>query len=384
MWQKQFDGTEGDNSMKSIVRKEKILALLLFLLLCTLTGCIPNNFTREEEEAFLREAREVASDYLADQYSWSEIREIEPETEVEEAGYVLTEFASGQFVWKGQTYDFAVNVETGEVYTSVLFDEIREQLKEEVLQGLGVTGEETLVESCELYCLMTGDGEAGRWFQNVLPQEASVEELVEKILQDTDRFEFSLGFQYKGDDLPLEMMEMEAPFPTLYAVGIYHVADEHALYEGEYGYSMLRSLSKEILVLGFGSDTANYTRYQTMEQDGLRLVYKAYERTREQDTVTESVINQEDITLAVTDEYIRVDCAKEDYSIYLSTTDKKIARKYRYVNLSSDVDPQQETERGQWYSFEDGYVFSVYIMMPYEIEPHYIKGNMIYSRPQKK
>lgn len=384
MWQKQFDGAEGDNSMKFIVRKEKILALLLFLLLCTLTGCIPNNFTREEEEAFLREAREVASDYLADQYSWSEIREIEPETEVEDAGYVLTEFASGQFVWKGQTYDFAVNVETGEVYTSVLFDEIREQLKEEVLQGLGVTGEETSVKSCELYCLMTGDGEAGRWFQNVLPQEASVEELVEKILQDTDRFEFSLGFQYKGDDLPLEMMEMEAPFPTLYAVGIYHVADEHALYEGEYGYSMLRSLSKEILVLGFGSDTANYTRYQTMEQDGLRLVYKAYERTREQDTVTESVINQEDITLAVTDEYIRVDCAKEDYSIYLSTTDKKIARKYRYVNLSSDVDPQQETERGQWYSFEDGYVFSVYIMMPYEIKPHYIKGNMIYSRPQKK
>ncbi|MCM1119253.1 MAG: hypothetical protein NC543_07835 [bacterium] len=375
-----------DTGMKSIVRKKKITALLLFLLLCTLTGCIPNNFTREEKKAFLREAREVASDSLSDWYSWSEIRKIEPETEVEEDGYVLTEFASGQFVWKWQTYDFAVNVETGEVYTSVLLDELRERLKEEVLRGMGVNGEEASVESCELYCLMTDDGEAGRWFQNVVPQEASVEELVEKILQDTDRYQFSIWLQYKGEDLPLEMMEMEAPFPTLNTVGIYHVADEHALYEGEYGYSTLPSLSKEILILEFYSDTANYIGYQTLEQDGLRLVYKAYERTREQDAVTESVINREDITLTVTDEYIRVDCAKEDYSIYLSTADPKIARKYRYVNLSNRVITEKETDRGKWYSFEDGYVFSesVYIEAPYEIHPFYMKGNIIYSRPQKR
>lgn len=367
-------------------QKKKILAILLFLLLCTLTGCIPNNFTREEEEAFLREAREVASDYLSDQYSWSEIRKIEPETEVEEAGYVLTEFASGQFVWKGQTYDFAVNVETGEVYTSVMLDEIRERLKEEVLRGLGVNGEETSVEGCDIYCVMAGGEEAGRGFQNVVPQEASVEELVEKVLQDTDRYQFSIWLQYKGEELPLEMMEMEAPFPTLDSVVIYHVADEHALYEGEYGYSTLPSLSEEILILNFYSDTANYTRYQTMEQDGLRLVYKAYERIREQDTVTESVINQEDITLTVTDEYIRVDCAKEDYSIYLSTADPKIARKYRYVNLSNRVITEKETDLGKWYSYEGVYVFADNVRreVPYEMRPFYMKGNIIYSRPQKR
>ena len=88
--------------MKHIMRII-LSAIILLLILCTLTGCIPNNFTEEEKNAFLREAGEVASSYLSDRYSGAVIREIQPETTVENYGYELTEFASGKSASARQT-----------------------------------------------------------------------------------------------------------------------------------------------------------------------------------------------------------------------------------------------------------------------------------------
>lgn len=364
----------------------RLSAVILFLILSTLTGCFPNNFTREEKNAFLREAREVASDYLSDRYSGGKIRKIEPVTIFVDDGYELSEFASGQFVWKRQTYDFVVNAETGEVYTSVYLDEIEERLKEMLFQELGIVGEETAVDNCAIYCLKDTEKVGEYYFQNVFPEEESAEKLLEKVLQDTETYRFSMWLRYKGEDLSIEMMELEAPFPTLSSVSIHHIAEEHALYVGEYHYSSLPIMAREIMELGFSQDTASYTRYQTLEQDGIRVVYNAYERTREQDTVTESVITEEDITLTVTDEFIRLDCAKDNYSMCLLTGDKKIAKKYLYVFASNRVVKGEETQKGVWYSFEDGYVYSDYYLltMPYEIKPRYSEGNVIYSRPQTK
>ncbi len=388
MWHALYNG-----SMKHIKLKIKkqnnqifLLAVILFLVPHILTGCIPDNFTKEERKAFLQEAGEVASSYLSDRYSGAVIQKIRPETTAVDMKRELTEFASGQFVWQEQTYNFTVNAETGEVYTSVYFDEIKERLMEVLLQELGVDGEETAIEECAIFYLK-GDKRIGRdCFMNVFTEEESVEKLLEKILQDTETYQFYIRLQYKGDDLSLEMMEMEAPFPTLSGVSIYHVAEEHALCEEEYSILILPSLSKEILVLDFDEDTASYTRYQTLEQDGLSVLYNAYERTRKQDMVTESVITEDDIVLTVADEFIRLDCTKDNYSMYLSTKDKKIAKKYRYVFLSSSGFNEKRTEKGMWYSFEDGYVYadSVYSKVPYEIQQYYYEGNVIYSRPQKK
>ncbi len=368
------------------MRYKVIPALILLLIPCALTGCIPNNFTRAEEKAFLREAREVASDYLLDRYRGASIREMEPETTQIDWGYDLTEFASGEFVWQKQTYSFVVNTETGEVYTSVCLDEIKERLKTTILQEWGVACEEAAVQDCSIEYLKGSEELSASCFCNVFPEGESAEELAEKILQDGESYQFYIWFQYKGEDISQEMMEWESPFPTLSVAGIYHVADEHGLCEDKFSYSILPSISREILKLNFEQDTADYTRYQTLEQNGIRVTYNAYERKREQDTVTESVISEEDITLTVTDEYIRLDCAKDHYSMYLSTKDKKIARKYLYVFRSSRGVTYEKTERGMWYPFEDGYVYadSKYVAVPYEIQPHYYEGNVIYSRPQKK
>ena len=103
-----------------------------------------------------------------------------------------------------------------------------------------------------------------------------------------------------------------------------------------------------------------------LEQDGLRVIYNACERMREQATVTESVITEEDITLTITDEFIRLDCTKDNYSMYLLADDKKITKKYRYVFPSSRA---SETRKGIWYSFEEGYVYAgdEHLVVPYEI-----------------
>ncbi|MCM1045134.1 MAG: hypothetical protein NC417_06465 [Candidatus Gastranaerophilales bacterium] len=360
--------------------------LILLLMLCTLTGCIPNNYTEEEKRAFLLEARKVASSYLSDKYSGAEIRVMEPETTVENGGYELTEFASGSFVWQKQTYSFVVNIETGEVYTSVCLDEIEERLKAAVFLELGIDSEELAVQRCSIYYLKGSEVLSMSRFLNVFPDGESVEELSEKILQDAESYQLYMQFQYRGEGISQEMMEWESPFPTLQGVSVYHVAQEHALCDEEHSYSILPSLSEEILELNFGRDTASYIRYQTLEQSGIRVTYKAYERRREQDVITESVTNEEDITLTMTDEYIRLDCAKDDYSMYLSTADQEIARKYLYVFLSSQVVANEETEKGMWYPFEDGYVYAKnrYMTVPYEIQPHYYEGNVIYSSPQKK
>lgn len=377
-----------NDSMKNITRI-LLSTAILFLIMSVLTGCIPNNFTEEEKNAFLEEAREAALSYLSDRYSGAEIQEIQPETTAENGGYDLTQFAGGQFVWQDRNYDFLVNTETGEVYTSVYLDEIAERLKEALIRELGIAAEETAVEYCSIFYLK-GDKKLSQiCYENIFPEEESAEKLFEKILQDTETYWFGMRLQYKGEDLSLELMDREAPFSTLSSVSICHVAEEHALYEGEYGYLTLPSLSKEILELGFYNDTAHYTRYQTLERDGIRVTYNAYERNRKRNVFTESVINEEDVVLTMTNEFIRLDCAKDGCSIYLSTEDKKIARKYLYVFQSSDVILGEKTEKGMWYPFEDSYVYAdnIYVKVPYEIIPSDMdsyEGNVIYSKPRKK
>lgn len=325
----------------------------------------------------------MASSYLTDRYSGARIQEIEPETILKDDGYELTEFAKGQFVWQWQTYNFVVNTETGEVYTSVYYEEVEERLEEELLRELGIISEEIVVDYCTISCLKDAEKLEGHCFNNVFPEEESAEKLLEKILQDTETYKFAMHLRYKGEDLSLEMTEREAPFPTLSSVIIYHIAEGHALHEGNY--SALPILSRETMELRYSQDTASYTRYQTLEQDGLKVIYNAYEWTREQDTVTESVITEEDITLTVTDEFIRLECTKDNYSIYLSTKDKNITKKYRYVFLKGRAAKGEKTQKGVWYSFENGYVYAYdeLLPVPYEINGRHSKGNVIYSSPQK-
>ena len=50
-----------------------------------------------------------------------------------------------------------------------------------------------------------------------------------------------------------------------------------------------------------------------MEREGFYAVYNAYERSVEDDVVTKSVITEKDIDFTVTEEYIALDCTKDNY-----------------------------------------------------------------------
>lgn len=359
-------------------------AAVLILSLFVFTGCIPNNYTREEEKAFLKEAKTVALDYLGDAYSGAAVKAIEAETTVGDNGYELTEFASGQFVWQKQQYDFVVNTETGEVYTSVLLSEIKERLLDELMQELGIVSREASMVSYGIHylrgCEKANVYLSSNLFTNVFPEGESADELFDRILGDEEEYMVSVTLQYKGEDIPREIIEGNAPFPTLSHVRIYRVAEEHGLYEGEYNYGTLPSLSAEVLYRSYADDAAEYTENRVLEREGFLVVYNAYEMKREQDKVETAVIDVEDIILTVTDDYIDLDCTKDHFVMYLFTTDEEMTKKYLYAYyyiLHGD-----ELQTVTWYPYEDVYVYAgtIYSQTPYDFTSRYSEANRIYSQ----
>ena len=379
------------------IRISVCLSVVILSLALLLGGCLPDNFTAEEERAFLDAASDVVSDFLEKQYRGAKITHIQPETDVapDGSGYELTEFASGQFSWRRQTYDFLVNTETEQVYTSVYLAEIVEELKEVLLQGFDIDVSEAAIDDFTIIYLPIKDGAGGSYvdlaFRNVLPQKDSAEELLQEILQDTEEYRVSIDIQYKGEELPSGIIDQAAPFPALSFVRFYHIDDEHGLCrEGREGhsYSIMPSLSAEILWLKYQQGSPgnySYTRNQVMEQDGFCVVYNAYERTMEEGVVTESVIRPEDITFMVTEEYIALDCAKDNYVMYLSAADNKNAKKYCYAFDQGAV-RKVEIEKGMWYAYEDRYVYSdnIYLKVPHKFCDYYSVENIIYTKSAGK
>lgn len=353
------------------------MSLVLFL-----SGCMPNNYTSWEERAFLRTAKNMASDYLKKQYSGARIKNIQAETDIAPGGFGfdLTEFASGQFTWQGQTYEFLVNTETEQVYTSVYLAEIKERLRDVVLQDLDIDVSEAAVSIN--YRPIVEESDYYVDFTNVFPRKDSAEELLKEILRDTEEYNVSIRIQYKGEGLPSEITKQDAPFPTLSSVTFYHIRDEHGLCL-PFTDAVIPSLSEEILKLKYRQGLPgdySYTRNQVVEQDGFYVVYNAYERTVEKDVVTESVITEEDITFTVTEEYIDLECAKDNYVMYLSAADKGKAEKYCYFYYR-EPGGKLQINKGMWYTYEDRYVYSdnTYIKTPHKFYGSSLE-NTIYTK----
>lgn len=368
---------------------------MILSLVLLLSGCIPNNFTSEEEDAFLEIASGVVSDFLDNEYSGAKIEKIQVETDVapDGSGYELTEFASGQFSWQDGTYNFLVNTETEEVYTSVYLPEITEGLKEALLQGFDIDASEAAVDNLRIYYLPINDRSivSDLNVRNVFPLRDSAEELLREILQDTEDYTVFIEIQYKGDDFPSGITEQDAPFPALLSATFYHIGEEHGLCQADgerFSYSIIPSLSEEILRIKYSQSSPSdysYIRNQVMEQDGFCLLYNAYERTLKEDVVTEYVITEEDITFTVTEEYIAIDCTQDNYVMYLSAADKEIAAKYCYA-FHRGATKKVEIKEGMWFAYEDRYVYadSIYVKAPHNFCDYYSVGNIIYTKSASK
>ena len=354
-------------------------AVILLLTLFSLAGCIPNGYTETERSLFLKQARAVLEDYLKENCIGAKITQIEPETEIKNDERQLTEFASGQFVWKDQSYDFLVNTKTGDVYTSVYLESLEEKLLEKILQEYGLTASEAMVAACGFTCTQKNEIAVTGIFENVFPVSETEEEVYRKILQDPDEYHFRIWIQYKGEDIPWEITEREASLPTLSNVTFYHIGDEHSLYQERYPFLVLPSLSEEYLQLSYSQSTPDYryVRYDELEQDGFYVTYNACEKKREQGVVTETEIGEQDILLTVTEESVSLDCAKEGYAMYLSAEKKEPAQKYCYAFhwISGGM------KKGMWYAYEGRYVYAdqEYTETPHEFTKSHEKENVIYT-----
>ena len=92
-------------------RRISLLSLLLAALL--LAGCV------EGESAQLREGKGLMRAYLAQRGGHATITEIYPELQRPDADRrIMTDFVKGSFRDGDASYDFAVNVVSGEIYTS--------------------------------------------------------------------------------------------------------------------------------------------------------------------------------------------------------------------------------------------------------------------------
>lgn len=386
------DTLNKSRKLNRIKRTVSISAMVLSLILL-LGGCKANNFTRAEKRDFLKAARGVASDLLKKQYSGAKIDDIQPETDIafDGSGFVLTEFASGHFSWQGQTYSFLVNTKTEQVYTSVYLAEIKEGLKDAVLHGLDIDASEAVVDGIRINYLPIKDGveDEGIYVDsaNVLPWRESAEELIREILRGTEEYTVSIDIQYKGEDLPSGITKQDAPFPALTSVKFYHIREEHGLCrrgsEG-FSYAMIPCLSNEILELNYRQSSPgnySYTRNRVMEQYGLYVVYNAYEKTMVDGVITRSVINEKDITFTVTEEYIALDCAKDNYVMYLFAADQEKAEKYCYFFYPCGG-KKLEIRQGMWYDYEDRYVYSdsTYLKAPHKFFDYLSMENIIYTK----
>lgn len=86
---------ESKNNRKINVKKSILAVVVIGLSLFLMTGCIPNGYTKKEKNVFLKEAKEIASEYLKSKYDGATVKNIDADTAVEDMEYVLTEFASG-------------------------------------------------------------------------------------------------------------------------------------------------------------------------------------------------------------------------------------------------------------------------------------------------
>ena len=357
------------------------MSAIVLSLVLLLTGCIPENYTSAEEAAFLAEAEEVVSDYFANNYEGAMVTQITAETTVSDDPYglSLTSFASGTFSWKDKTYSFVVSTRTGEVFTSILKDEIVERLLDDLLQAFHMDAQETQVYGCSIY-LHGSNLEEGVAAQNVFPHGETADEVYKKIINETGEYSFSsIALLYKGEDLPPVITKEDCPFSTLSSVDIYHIADEHGFVR--YYYDELQCFSAEILQLDFSANTSKYTRNQVWERDGFQIIYNAYMRTEKQGTVTESVVTEDDISLTVTEGYIALDCTKKNFAMYLSAADEEMVKEYLYHynrTISGKID------QGIWYSYEGRYFFDGSnignIRTPYRYTNSDPETNIIYTK----
>lgn len=305
------------------MRKWKSRLLCPVLLCFCLTGCIPNEYTKEEAEEQEKAAVEIFGEYLDEELGSGEIEAVSVHTETlshKGVGYYLTDFVDGKFTYRGQTYSFVVNTRTEEIYTSLEVEETKKKGLEYVLDSLDISCEE-IVESSffiELHVPAIGEDTENLYegaktsLSGVLPAAYETSEQdIEKLFGD-ENYEIKLYITYKGKKGLNQEGYGIGELPGLKSLELKHMkgkAESSEELGGIYDYMMSETLKETVQD---ESGTVRYARWDHLEQDGFHIFFEGYCREDADGEVRETALEaDEDIRLIVEEEQIEVFCAEE-------------------------------------------------------------------------
>ena len=235
-------------------------------------------------------------------------------------GYYMTDFVDGKFTYQEETYFFAVNTRTEEIYTSLKLEELKEKGREYVLDFFDISCDEIVKNYfyVELFLpALEEDTEniykgGNTGLMDVLPVTFEVSEQdMEELFRD-EKYDIKIYITYKGETgLSREGYGIEE-LPGLKVLELKHMKDKAEASEelgGIYDYMMSETLRESAQD---GVPTVRYARWEHLEKDGFHLFFEGYCRENTDGEVKETLLEEdEDIELLVEGERIEVVCDDE-------------------------------------------------------------------------
>ena len=295
--------------------------LLVLLSLC-LTGCIPNEYTKEEARDQEKAAMEIFARYLEGEPGEGKIvtASVHAAVPPKANGYYLTDFVDGSFTYEGESYKFVVNTRTEEIFTSLRLQELKEMGTDYVQDYFQISCDE-IIEShmdVEVRVPALSEDTENRYegmsisLASVVPVSLDVsEDSVIAILED-ETYTVNMDIIYKGKEGPEpEGYGIEA-LPGLRSLKIKHMKSKAEASDelgGIYDYMMSDILEESVRK---DSHTVRYTRWDHLEEGNFHLFFETYCRECTNGNVVETELEKgRDIQLLVDDERVEVDCNKD-------------------------------------------------------------------------
>ncbi len=204
---------DGEEAMK----KKTILFIFILSMLC-LTGCPGKAYSRDESNAQKEKGKEMMEVYMEENIPGAKLEEIYADTTSIDSCRYLTDFVRGTFNYEDSIYEFKLNTETGQVYTSMHTQELKDKVMPCVLEKLGLSENEMVYDIPHInYMGQTAvydDGDVHfvdfyLTLQGVLPAEYdNIDEDIWDILDDP-QCKINISIMYYGD-VELASIDIEA------------------------------------------------------------------------------------------------------------------------------------------------------------------------------